>query len=146
MITWINWFLTSKTNFVVWDNCLSNPYAICGVPLGLSSVFSFFKYALMTLPLHPLTAFPSLISAPSPMTVQSIVELFPPLIGSLSIQKRCTVLQMLLNTDKCTLISFHRCSNTLFSLSPKRHSLTSCSLYKYLRVHLTCNMSWTTHV
>lgn len=54
---------------------------------------------------------------------------------------------MTLNTEKCKLINFSRKRmNSSFNYTINNRSLSSTSSYKYLGVHLTLTLSWSTHI
>lgn len=59
----------------------------------------------------------------------------------------CSWWQMTLNTEKCKLITFSReRMNSSFNYTINNRSLSSTSSYKYLGVHLTLTLSWSTHI
>lgn len=64
-----------------------------------------------------------------------------------SIREWCLSWQMSLNTDKCKLMTFSRKrSNSTFTYNLNERPLCPALSYKYLGIHFTPNLSWSTHV
>lgn len=59
----------------------------------------------------------------------------------------CSSWQMSLNTEKCKLMTFSRKkSNSSFNYMLDNSLVSQVSSYKYLGVHFSCNLSWSTHI
>lgn len=149
VFNWIKAFLTNRKQFVhVNDHSSDLSHVLSSVPQGIVLGPLLFLIYINDIPL----------------SVESNIRLFaddcvlyrpinnPTDVSSLQhdlsrIQQWCTTWLMSLNAKKTLLISFHRRRNH----TPATYTINNCHIaatdsIKYLRVHLSSNLSWGDHI
>lgn len=149
VFNWIENFLLRRKQFVVLNGAQSNTAPVLsGVPQGTVLGPLLFLIYVNDLPSHitnNIRLFADDCVLYARITCkQDQLNLQADLIR---IENWCKNWQMSLNVSKCKLMSFSRRACPLvnnYTLSGS--SLQSTKVYKYLGVHITHDLSWTTHV
>lgn len=147
--SWIRNFLSSRKQFTV-VNDHSSPFSdvLSGVPQGSVLGPLLFLIYINDLPSNITSTirlfaddciiYRKILSSSDHLALQSDLD---------HITAWCTSWQMSLNTEKCKLITFSRKKSVSSSNYLLNNTLVSRTLsYKYLGVHFTSNLCWSTHI
>lgn len=148
-LSWLRNFLSNRQQFTIVNNIASAPtHVTSGVPQGSVLGPLLFLIYINDLPLNissPMRIFAddciiyrSINSINDHQALQNDLDL---------ICHWCNTWLMALNVSKCQVISFSRKrDNSHFSYKINHNELLHTISYKYLGVHLTENLSWSSHV
>lgn len=149
ILTWIEEFLTNRSQFVSLDEVPSNPLPVTsGVPQGsvlgpllfLIYINDLASYVSSSIRLFAddCVIYRSITNPTDQTAIQDDLN---------HVQEWCDTWLMKLNPDKCKTVSFHRRRNpSLFPYTIANVALEHVQSYKYLGVTLCNDLNWRLHV
>lgn len=149
VITWIKNFLSDRTQYTVVNESRSPLSRVTsGVPQGSVLGPLLFLIYVNDLPANltsEIRLFADDCALYRPISNNNDHLLLQ--ADLLIIEEWCQTWQMTVNVNKTKLVSFTRSqSPSLFSYQLNDTIIDPCTSYKYLGVHLTCDLSWATHI
>lgn len=148
IVNWISEFLTNRTQYTTINNSKSPSCPVTsGVPQG--SVLGPLLFLIYINDIHEHISSSVRLFADDCVIYRPILSLddHHTLQTDISqVIQWCNKWQMTLNFDKCKSLSFSRRALQPFSYHFDASPITVCSSYKYLGIHLTSDLSWTSHI
>lgn len=149
LLSWLEQFLKGRKQFTCVNNCRSAFSDVTsGVPQGAGLSPLLFLIYINDLPINiksTLRLFADDCVIYSPIHGASAIAALQQDLTTISAW--CDKWHMPLNLNKCQSISFSRKNTVIDSTyNIKSVAVTRTSSYKYLGVHITSSLSWTTHI
>lgn len=148
VLTWIQSFLTNRKQFVSVNNRSSAMVSVTsGVPQGSVLGPLLFLIYINDLPSHvssKMSLFADDCVIYREITNDSDSNILQNDINSVT--NWCDSWSMVLNSSKCKVMRVSRCTSSQPHYTLNNHPLELVTVYKYLGVHITSDLSWRTHI